>query len=87
MLYFHSLVYVYYEQYLTMVRDGAINICLALIPIFIASMFMLGFDLVSAFIIILNIVMVVINTLGVMYLWNIEFNALSLVNLIMVCRN
>lgn len=79
----YSLVYVYYEQYLTMVKEGAINICLALIPIFVASMFMLGFDLLSAFIIILNIVMVVINTLGVMYLWNIEFNALSLVNLIM----
>ncbi|PIK45691.1 putative niemann-Pick C1 protein-like [Apostichopus japonicus] len=79
----YSLVYVYYEQYLTMVNDGIINLIIAVIPIFIASMLMLGFDLVSAGIIILNILMIVINTLGVMYLWNIEFNALSLVNLIM----
>ncbi|PIK50061.1 putative niemann-Pick C1 protein-like [Apostichopus japonicus] len=50
----YSLVYVYYEQYLTMVNDGIINLIIAVIPIFIASMLMLGFDLVSAGIIILT---------------------------------
>ena len=45
---------------------------------------MLGFDVISAFFILLNIIMIVVDTLGFMYLWGVDFNAISLVNLTMV---
>lgn len=84
MTFLYSLFYVYYEQYLTMIEDALLNIGVALIPIFVISFFMLSFDFLSAFIIIITIVMVLVDTLGIMYLWGVDFNAISLVNLVMV---
>ncbi|XP_072013548.1 NPC intracellular cholesterol transporter 1-like [Amphiura filiformis] len=79
----YSIFYVYYEQYITMIEDALLNIGVALIPIFVISFFMLSFDFLSAVIIILTIIMVLVDTLGIMYLWSIDFNAISLVNLVM----
>ncbi|XP_033115391.1 NPC intracellular cholesterol transporter 1-like [Anneissia japonica] len=79
----YSLFYVYYEQYLDMVEIAVFNICISLVPIFLVSFLMLGFDVISALIIIINILMIVFDTLGIMYFWNIDFNAISLVNLTM----
>ena len=67
-----------------MIEDALLNIGVALIPIFVISFFMLSFDFLSAFIIIVTIIMVLVDTLGIMYLWGVDFNAISLVNLVMV---
>ncbi|XP_071957637.1 NPC intracellular cholesterol transporter 1-like [Antedon mediterranea] len=79
----YSLFYVYYEQYLDMVEVAVFNLGISLIPIFLVSFLMLGFDVISALIIVLNILMILFDTLGIMYFWNIDFNAISLVNLTM----
>ncbi|XP_071786078.1 NPC intracellular cholesterol transporter 1-like [Asterias amurensis] len=79
----YSFFYVYYEQYIDLVQKAITNISIALVPIFLVSFFMLGFDVISAFFILLNIIMIVVDTLGFMYLWGVDFNAISLVNLTM----
>ncbi|XP_054748920.2 NPC1-like intracellular cholesterol transporter 1 [Lytechinus pictus] len=79
----YSIFYVYYEQYLTLVDEAIVQLLIALVPIFVVSLLMLGFSISAPVIIIISIAMIVVDTMGVMYLWNIEFNAVSLVNLMM----
>ena len=59
-----------------------ISICMA--AILVVTFVLLGFDIVTALIVCLTIIMIVIDIMGLMYLWSIDLNALSLVNLVMV---
>ena len=52
--------------------------------IFVVTFILLGFDFVSALIAFIVITMIIIDIMGMMYMWNINLNALSLVNLVMV---
>lgn len=79
-----SVTYVYYEQYLTIVNEGVFNICMCLLPTFIVCCILLGMDLRSGFLNLLTIVMITVDTVGVMTLWGIDFNAVSLINLVTV---
>ncbi|BFZ11392.1 hypothetical protein BsWGS_14432 [Bradybaena similaris] len=79
----YSIFYVFYEQYLDIVVNAVLNITYCLAAIFVITFLLLGFDLHSAVIVVVTILMVLVNIMGVMHLWNIELNALSLVNLIM----
>lgn len=47
----------------------------------------MGLDFYTAIIICTTIAMIIINMFGAMYLFNIELNAVSLVNLVMVILN
>ena len=51
--------------------------------IFVVTFILLGFNLGIALIITLVVAMIVINMFGLMYVWSISLNAVSLVNLIM----
>lgn len=51
---------------------------------FIVTTVLLGFDPWSAMIIVITIMCILINLLGLMYWWSIDFNAISVVNLVMV---
>jgi len=44
-----------------------------------------GFDIVSSLTILIMVTLIVTNMGGLMYIWNISLNAVSLVNLVMVC--
>ncbi|KAI8483758.1 NPC intracellular cholesterol transporter 1 [Branchiostoma belcheri] len=79
----YSYFYVFYEQYLTIYHDTVTSLSWSALAVFLVSFCMLGFDLVSALIIILTIGMIVLDMMGVMYLWGISLNAVSLVNLVM----
>ncbi|XP_070545618.1 NPC intracellular cholesterol transporter 1-like [Ptychodera flava] len=79
----YSITYIYYEQYLTMVEDTVYQLTIALIAVFCVTFILLGFDIFSTFAIVLTIAIIVIDTLGCMYLWDIDLNAVSLVNLVM----
>ena len=79
-----SVFYVYYEQYLTIVVDAVQNISYCLLAILLMTFILLGFDLYSAVVVVITIVMIIVDIMGMMYLWGIDLNALSLVNLIMV---
>lgn len=81
---FFSVTYVYYEQYLTIVNEGVFNIAMCLLPTFIVCCILLGMDLRSGFLNLLTIVMITVDTVGVMTLWGIDFNAVSLINLVTV---
>ncbi|XP_005097476.1 NPC intracellular cholesterol transporter 1 [Aplysia californica] len=79
----YSVFYVFYEQYLTIVEDSVLNILYCLAAIFVISFLLLGLDLHSAVLVVLTILMILVDLMGMMYLWDIDLNALSLVNLIM----
>ncbi|XP_051950423.1 NPC1-like intracellular cholesterol transporter 1 [Xyrauchen texanus] len=78
----YTVTYVYYEQYLTIVNEGLFNIALCLLPTFFVCCILLGMDLKSGFLNLLTIVMITVDTVGVMTLWGIDFNAVSLINLV-----
>lgn len=79
----YSVFYVFYEQYLTIVENALLNIAYCLAAILFITFILLGFDLWSAIIVVVTIVMIIVDITGMMYLWDIQMNALSLVNIIM----
>uniref|UniRef100_A0A672RL91 Niemann-Pick C1 protein-like n=1 Tax=Sinocyclocheilus grahami TaxID=75366 RepID=A0A672RL91_SINGR len=81
----YSVFYVFYEQYLTIIYDTAFNLGMSLAAIFVVSTVLLGFELWSAVLVSFTIAMILVNMFGVMWLWNISLNAVSLVNLVMCC--
>ncbi|XP_076845060.1 NPC1-like intracellular cholesterol transporter 1 [Brachyhypopomus gauderio] len=78
----YTVTYVYYEQYLGIVNEGLFNLCLCLLPTFVVCCILLGMDLRSGFLNLLTIVMITVDTVGVMTLWGIDYNAVSLINLV-----
>lgn len=83
-VFFFSIFYVFYEQYLTLVRDAVVQLVLSTGAIFLVSTVLMGMDPWSAMMIVVTIVMILIDMMGLMYMWRIPFNAISLVNLVMV---
>lgn len=78
------MFYVFYEQYLTIIDDAIFNLSVSLGSIFLVTLVALGCELWSAVIMCLTIAMILVNMFGVMWLWGISLNAVSLVNLVMV---
>lgn len=81
----YSVTYVFYEQYLTVVHDTAVNLVICLAVIFVVTFLLMGFNAGLAFAITLTVAMIITDIMGVMYLWGISLNAVSLVNLTMAC--
>ena len=52
--------------------------------IFVVTTVLLGLDPWSAALIVVTIASILINLIGLMYWWSIDFNAISVVNLVMV---
>lgn len=78
------MFYVFYEQYLTIVTDTIFNLSVSLGSIFLVTTVLLGFEVWAAIVVSLTIAMILVNMFGVMWLWGISLNAVSLVNLVMV---
>ncbi|XP_040270508.1 NPC1-like intracellular cholesterol transporter 1 [Bufo bufo] len=78
----YTITYVFYEQYLTIVQEGLFTLAICLLPTFVVCCILLGMDLRSGIINLLTIFMIVIDTVGVMTLWGIDYNAISLINLV-----
>ncbi|XP_048363973.1 NPC intracellular cholesterol transporter 1 [Sphaerodactylus townsendi] len=81
----YSVFYVFYEQYLTIVADTISNLGFSLGSIFLVTMVLLGFEVWAAIVVSLTIAMILVNMFGVMWLWGIGLNAVSLVNLVVSC--
>lgn len=81
---FHSVWHVYYEQYLTVVHSTWVNLTICLASVFGVTFLLLGLDIWSAFVTVLTIALIINSMFGLMYLWGISLNAVSLVNLVMV---
>lgn len=84
--FFYSVFYVFYEQYLTIVHDAIFNLCISLGSIFLVTTVLLGFEVWAAVVVSITIAMIIVNMFGVMWLWGISLNAVSLVNLVMVSQ-
>lgn len=83
-LLFFSVFYVFYEQYLSIAYDTTLNLSASLASIFVVTTVLLGFELWAAVVVSITIAMILVNMFGVMWLWGISLNAVSLVNLVMV---
>ncbi|XP_004853210.1 Niemann-Pick C1 protein isoform X2 [Heterocephalus glaber] len=81
----YSVFYVFYEQYLTIVSDTIFNLSVSLGSIFLVTTVVLGCELWSAIVMCVTIAMILVDMFGVMWLWGISLNAVSLVNLVMSC--
>ncbi|XP_066143924.1 NPC intracellular cholesterol transporter 1 homolog 1b-like [Euwallacea fornicatus] len=79
----YSVFYVYYEQYLTIWADFLKSINYSLTLVFVVTFVLTGLDLFASSVIIVTVTMIVIHMMGMMYLWNISLNAISMVNLIL----
>ncbi|KAG8516795.1 NPC intracellular cholesterol transporter 1, partial [Galemys pyrenaicus] len=82
---YRVVFYVFYEQYLTIIDDTIFNLSVSLGAIFLVTTVLLGLELWSAVITCVTIAMILVNMFGVMWLWGISLNAVSLVNLVMSC--
>jgi Niemann-Pick C1 protein len=80
----YSIFYVYYEQYLTMWRDVLVSLSISISAVFVVTFILLGLDIHSAVVVLITIIMILVDLFGLMYLWDITLNAVSLVNLVMV---
>ncbi|CAI8031991.1 NPC intracellular cholesterol transporter 1 [Geodia barretti] len=79
----YSIFYVYYEQYLTTVRDMTLNLGLALVAVLLVSFFLMGLNLWAALVIVGTVASIILHMLGSMAVLGINANAVSLVNLVM----
>lgn len=84
LLFFFSVFYVFYEQYLTIESMTIVSLILSLAAVFIVTFLLTGFSLFSASIILLVVFMILVNLTGFMVLMGIPLNGVSLVNLVMV---
>lgn len=83
-VYYFSVFYVFYEQYLTLGNEAAFQLGICLLAIFVVTLVFFGFDIVATLMVIFGVVYIVISVSAVMVLWSITLNALSLVNLVVV---
>lgn len=78
----YSIFYVFYEQYLTIWKDALVSLGLSLAAVFVVMFTITGFDIMSAFIVVFMVFLILLDMAGLMWLWNITLNAVSLVNLV-----
>ncbi|XP_074525822.1 NPC1-like intracellular cholesterol transporter 1 [Halichoeres trimaculatus] len=78
----YTVTSVFYEQYLTIVPEGLFNISLCLLPTFVVCCLLLGLDLRSGLLNLITIIMIIVDTVGIMTLWSIDYNAVALINLV-----
>lgn len=79
----YSVFYVFYEQYLTIVHDTWKDLLISLAAVFVVTFILMGLNFGLAFCIMVTVGMIVIDLMGLMYLWGISLNAVALVNLVM----
>jgi Niemann-Pick C1 protein len=77
----YSVFYIFFDQYLSIVPLTFTLLGSALAVIFVASAILLG-SLMTAALLVLTVTMVVVDVAGVMVLWGVSLNAVSLVNLV-----
>lgn len=78
----YCVFFVFYEQYLTIWKDSLFSLGISLLAIFLVTFIITGFDIISSLFVLFFIITILINMGGMMWLWNITLNAISLVNLV-----
>lgn len=78
----YSVFYIFFEQYMYIERVAAICIGLAIAAVFVVTLLLLG-NVLASVMIVLVVFMIEVDLLGVMGIWSINLNAVSVVNLVM----
>lgn len=78
----YSIWYVFFEQYLYINTTVSLTVGLAILGVVVVTMLLLNSPWISA-IVVTTVVMIVVSLMGVMDLWTINLNAISIVNLAM----
>ncbi|XP_004839969.1 Niemann-Pick C1-like protein 1 [Heterocephalus glaber] len=78
----YTLTNVFYQQYLTVLPEGVFTLALCFLPTFVVCYFLLGLDIRSGLLNLLVIIMILVDTIGLMAMWGISYNAVSLINLV-----
>ena len=78
----YAIYYPYYEQYITMISEAVWQLGICLIPVFVLTFMFLGFDFASGLIVVFTVFLIIFNTYGMCALWEVDFNPLTLINLI-----
>jgi Niemann-Pick C1 protein len=78
----YSVFYIYFEQYLNIVKTTTVSLALALAAVFIVCLITTS-SIWTAAIIVSVISMIIVDLLGLMVVWDIQLNAVSVVNLVM----
>ncbi|KAM6156387.1 NPC1-like intracellular cholesterol transporter 1 [Erethizon dorsatum] len=78
----YTISNVFYQQYLTVLPEGIFTLALCFLPTFAVSYFLLGLDMRSGLLNLLVIIMILVDTIGLMAMWDITYNAVSLINLV-----
>lgn len=74
----------FYQQYLTVLPEGIFTLALCFVPTFVVCYLLLGLDMRSGILNLLSIIMILVDTIGLMAVWGISYNAVSLINLVTV---
>ncbi|KAL2621017.1 hypothetical protein R1flu_001222 [Riccia fluitans] len=78
----YSVFYIFFEQYLDIWKVTGTSLLLAMGAVFLVTLGITG-SLWTSCIVILTIAMIIIDLMGIMVLWDIQLNAVSVVNLVM----
>ena len=65
--------------------DTLKSISISLLAVFLVTFLLMGLDLWNSVVVVVTITMIIVNIGGLMYFWGVTLNAVSLVNLVMVC--
>jgi len=75
-------MYLYYEQYAIIVREALTNLALALVAVFIICLVVIA-NVQCAILVMLCVVLVDIDILGLMYVWGLSIDSVSIINLVL----
>ncbi|XP_045773884.1 NPC intracellular cholesterol transporter 1 homolog 1b-like [Maniola jurtina] len=78
----YSVFYVFFEQYLSMWGDTFASLGYCLVGVLAINLLVTGFNFLITSALVITVIMVVVEMMGVMYLWNIPLNPVSCINLI-----
>lgn len=78
----YSVFYVFFEQYLTIWKDSFLTIVYCIAGAIFFNLLASGFSFTTTFTVMFTAILVVVNMMGIMYIWDIPLNAVSNMNLI-----
>lgn len=78
----YAITYVFFEQYQSIISVTIFLVLIAAVAVFLVNWIILG-SFMAALCVIIPVFMIVVDLAGIMALWNISLNAVSLVNLVM----
>jgi len=74
--------YLFYEQYDIIVQEAILNLCLALVAVFVICLVIMA-DLRAALMVVLCVVMVDVDILGMMWMWDLTIDSVTIINLVL----